>query len=470
MRYKIMAAAAMMATAMNTAAQELRTTYFMQTSDLRHEMNPALLDHSYVSMPFLGNMNVGTTGNFGAKTFIFDMQPTWEGYGVDGRTRTTFMHPNVDTDEFLGGLKDNNRLGVSLKYQIFGFAFKAFGGFNSVDMSLRSNTNISMPKSLFEFMKTTGNKTDYSITDLGARTENFVELGLGHSHKVNEKWTVGGKLKFLFGVGYANLNTERVDLHLDDDYWRVSGKITAEMSALGVDVKQSDKVDPENPDRHRVDGLDDNIGGLGGFGAAVDLGATWKPIDHLTVSAALTDLGAIRWRKAHRMTSTGEWTFEGFKQDIYAGGSKENGKELGDQLEDIGDDLGDMFALYYDGAKSRSHALSANLHLGAEYALPSYDKLRFGFLYTSRMAGQFAWHQGMLSVNIRPVKAIEFSLSGSASTSGVSGGMVLDLHAKRFNFFVGTDCFLSKMGKYGVPLKRANNSVSFGFGFPLSDV
>lgn len=465
-----MAAAALMATAMNTTAQELRTTYFMQTSDLRHEMNPALLDHSYVSMPFLGNVNIGTTGNVGAKTFIFDMQPTWDGYGVEGRTRTTFMHPNVDASDFLGGLKDNNRLGANLKYQVFGFAFKAFGGFNSIDMSLRSTTNISMPKSIFEFMKTTGSKTDYSITDLGARTENFVELGLGHSHKVNEKWTVGGKLKFLFGAGYANLNTDRIDLHLDDDYWRVSGKITAEMSALGVDVKQSNKVDPENPDRHRVDGIDDNIGGLGGFGAAIDLGATWKPIDHLTVSAALTDLGAIRWRKAHQMTSTGEWTFDGFDQDIYAGGSKENGKDVGDQLEDIGDDLGDLFSLYYDGAKSKGHALSANLHLGVEYALPSYDKLRFGFLYTSRMAGQFAWHQGMLSVNVRPVKAIEVSVSGSASSTGVSGGLVLDLHAKRFNFFVGTDCFLSKMGKYGVPLKKANNSISLGFGFPLSDV
>lgn len=465
-----MAMAAIMATSLGTAAQELRTTYFMQTSDLRHEMNPALLDHSYVSMPLFGNLNIGTTGNFGAKTFIYDMQPGWEGYGVKGRTRTTFMHPNVDADEFLEGLKDNNRLGVNLKYQVFGFAFKAFGGFNSVDMSVRSNTSVSMPKSLFEFMKRTGSKTDYDISDLGLRTENFVELGLGHSHKVNDKWTVGGKLKFLFGVGYANLNTEHITLHLDDDYWRVNGKVTAEVAALGIDLKHSDRVDPDDPDRHRVDGLDDNMSGLGGFGAAIDLGATWKPIDHLTVSAALTDLGGIRWRKNHQMSSAGDWTFDGFDQDIYAGGSKENGATLGDQLSDLGDDLGDMFALYDNGAKSKGHALSANLHLGAEYTLPCYDKLRFGFLYTSRMAGQFAWHQGMLSANIRPIKAIELSLSGSASSTGVSGGMVLDLHAPRFNFFVGTDCFLSKMGKYGVPLKKANNNVSFGFGFPLSRV
>ena len=76
----------------------------------------------------------------------------------------------------------------------------------------------------------------------------------------------------------------------------------------------------------------------------------------------------------------------------------------------------------------------------------------------------------MLSVNVRPVKCVEVSLSGAVSSCGVSGGMVLDLHAKKFNFFIGTDCFLSKMGKYGIPINRANNNVSFGFGFPLSNV
>ena len=58
MRHKITVMATLLAASLGTTAQELRTTYFMQTSDLRHEMNPALLDHSYVSFPFLGNMNI----------------------------------------------------------------------------------------------------------------------------------------------------------------------------------------------------------------------------------------------------------------------------------------------------------------------------------------------------------------------------------------------------------------------------
>ena len=76
----------------------------------------------------------------------------------------------------------------------------------------------------------------------------------------------------------------------------------------------------------------------------------------------------------------------------------------------------------------------------------------------------------MLSVNIRPVKWFELSLSGSASSSGVSGGMALDLHAKRFNLSLGTDCFISKMDKNGIPLQKANNNVYLGISYPFSKI
>lgn len=40
-RFKYMAAALSLAAAIPTSAQELRTSYFMETSDFRHQMNPA---------------------------------------------------------------------------------------------------------------------------------------------------------------------------------------------------------------------------------------------------------------------------------------------------------------------------------------------------------------------------------------------------------------------------------------------
>lgn len=64
--------------ALPAVAQETSTNYFMQSSVNRHDINPALLDKPYVSMPlFMGDFNVGTTGNFGLKTFVYKMEPTW---------------------------------------------------------------------------------------------------------------------------------------------------------------------------------------------------------------------------------------------------------------------------------------------------------------------------------------------------------------------------------------------------------
>lgn len=457
--------------AMPVAAQELHTSYFMESSTTRHEMNPALLDKSYVTMPILpvGYFNIGTTGNVGFKNFVYKMEPGWQGYGMNNNNLTTFMHPSVSANEFLGGLKDNNRLSVNLKYQIFGMGFKSFGGISSVELNLRSNTNVALPKDLFEFMKTAGQKTDYNISDVGIRSENFAELGLGHSHKIGDKLTVGGKVKFLFGLGYADALAQNLKLHLSDDKWSVKGNIDMSASLMDSELEfEDDSKDDPKTHRHRVSGIDEIKGGLSGFGMAFDLGATYQVLPDLKVSAALTDLGFINWKNTHKATSAGEWEFDGF-DNIYVSGDKgpDNKYEISNQFEDLGDDLGDMFAVYYDGKKSQSRALAATLTLGAEYTLPAYRKLKFGFLYSSRMAGRFSYHQGMFSANVAPLKWFEAALSMGFTSSGVTGGLVASLHAKHFNLTVGTDRFFGKLSKQFIPLNRANSNLTIGMSFPM---
>lgn len=468
----ILAAAA----TLSASAQELRTSYFMETSTYRHEMNPALLDQPYVAMPILfGNLNVGTTGNVGAANFFYKMQPSWQGYGVDGRELTTFMHPDVDRNEFLDGLHERNNIGVYLKYQILGVGFKAFGGMNSIDLSLRSNTNICLPKDLFAFMKETGKEEEYDISTLGLSSQSYLELGLGHARQINDRLRVGAKLKILLGLGYGYFKATDFHVKMNEDQWLVSGKAELSLSPFGSQFKyKKDKnyVDPETgqaTDRQRVDGLTDDFkANLSGTGMAVDFGATYKLLPNLTLSAAVTDLGFISWHNALHASSNGEWTFSGFKNDIYIDGNTDTGhNKIEDQLNDIGDDLGDLFALYDDGQKTRAQMLAATLNVGAEYTLPVYRKLRFGFLYTSRIAGRYSWHQGMISANVRPVKAIEVSANVAANSSGITCGAVVDFRAPHFNFFVGTDRFMGKRSKEGIPLNSLNSNISLGMSFPL---
>ena len=457
------AALTMVAAILPTSAQELRTSYFMETSNYRHQMNPALLDSPYFGM-FFSNINLGMTGNIGAKQFIFDTN------GLDGYTGnyryTTFMDPNVDAKTFLNKLHDKNRFDLYLNYNLFSVGFKAWGGVNLLELNLRSNTNLTLPKGLFEFAKTAGEKEHYEFGGLGMRTQNYMELALGHSRDINKQWRVGGKLKFLIGAAYADFTADNVTLDMTEDAWRIQSNAQVKASLLKSDVIHEDPSKNSADGRPRVKELDNFGFSLPGFGMALDLGVTYKPIENLTLSAAITDLGFISWKNTHHASSQGDYTFDGFN-NIYIGSDKDQTEDIDDQFDQIGDDLEEMFSVYDDGTKTATQALAATLNVGAEYKLPAYDKLKFGFLYTSRIHGKYSWHQGMLNVGVRPVKWFECNVNGAVTSTGVTAGGMLSLKAPHFNFYIAADRFFSKMGKQGVPLNSSNGNITFGMTFPL---
>lgn len=461
---RYMAAALTMAAAiLPTSAQELRTSYFMETSNYRHQMNPALLDSPYVGLLF-SNINIGMTGNIGAKQFIFDTNGL---PGYTGNYRyTTFMDPNVDAKTFLNKLHDKNRFDLYLNYNLFSVGFKAWGGVNLLELNLRSNTNLTLPKGLFEFAKTAGEKEHYEFGGLGMRTQNYMELALGHSRDINKQWRVGGKLKFLIGAAYADFTADNVTLDMTEDAWRIQSNAQVKASLLKSDVIHEDPSKNSADGRPRVKELDNFGFSLPGFGMALDLGVTYKPIENLTLSAAITDLGFISWKNTHHASSQGDYTFDGFN-NIYIGSDKDQTEDIDDQFAQIGDDLEEMFSVYDDGTKTATQALAATLNVGAEYKLPAYDKLKFGFLYTSRIHGKYSWHQGMLNVGVRPVKWFECNVNGAVTSTGVTAGGMLSLKAPHFNFYIAADRFFSKMGKQGVPLNSSNGNITFGMTFPL---
>ena len=81
------------------AQQTLNSAYFLDDFTYRHEMNPAFMGDSYFSFPVLGQLNMSTRGNVGLENFLFNT----ERYGL-----TTFMNPDVSSNEFLGDLDDDN--------------------------------------------------------------------------------------------------------------------------------------------------------------------------------------------------------------------------------------------------------------------------------------------------------------------------------------------------------------------------
>lgn len=454
-------ATALLATTMaaTAGAQEMRSTYFLSTNNFRHQMNPALLDDAYFSIPFFGQINVGATGNVGLKNFV---------YKLDGDPRykyTTFMNPNVSAAEFLGDMPDRMHTDVYLNYNLFSVGFRGFGGVNLIELNLRSNTNIALPKELFEFMKCTGEKEHYQLEDIGVRSQSYAELALGHSHKINDRLTVGGKVKFLVGGAYGDLSVDKLDITMNGDQWRIQGDARVNAAILDATLEYEDPSKNAPDGRRRVKGIDDVAFSLPGFGVALDLGATFKLNEDLTLSAAVTDLGAINWKKVHKASSMGDYTFDGFT-DIYVASDHGNQK-LGDQFESLGDDLEEMFSVYEDGEGSKSQTLAATINVGAEYTLPVYRRLRFGALYTGRLNGIYSHHQGMFAVTVNPLNWFELSLNTAVGTTGWTTGGAMSLKAKHFNFYIASDRLLGKVSKEFIPLNQANANVSFGMTIPL---
>lgn len=115
------------------------------------------------------------------------------------------------------------------------------------------------------------------------------------------------------------------------------------------------------------------------------------------------------------------------------------------------------------GRTSMPHA---TLNIGVQYALPMYNKLTFGLLNTTRLAGDFTTTDFRLSANIAPCRIFSGGVNLGVGTFGASFGWVANLHLTGFNFFLGMDRVPGKLCKQGVPLS-SNAQVTMGINFPF---
>ena len=254
---------AMLAVVSGAAAQVLRTGYFLDGNLFGHRLNPALSsDKGYFSLPFIGGVNAVTMGNVGMSSFLYDSP-------FDKDKQVTFMHSSISADEFLGNLERDNVMNANVDVTLLSAGFKALGGYNTIDVTLRTQAGLSLPYDMLCFMKTMGDN-DYSFGGIKLYTRNYVDLSLGHSHNIGESLRVGARAKVLFGLGYANVEFSKMDVTKNGLYWEVYPNGKADI-ALGGSYAVADELGG----RGTVDGYENASLGLNGFGAGLDLGATY---------------------------------------------------------------------------------------------------------------------------------------------------------------------------------------------------
>ena len=159
-----------------------------------------------------------------------------------------------------------------------------------------------------------------------------------------------------------------------------------------------------------------------------------------------------------RAESTGKpFEFDGFHDAEVAKSSPNSFKNQSDNYKDQLIDFANLQTV--TDAGGRTTGIGATMNLGAEYNLPAYRRITFGFLSSSRFRGPYSWTDARLSANWVPLKWLDGGVNFSVNSFTASMGWVLNVHPKGFNFFLGMDHILGKTTKEFIPLTSNANFV-----------
>ncbi|MBR5331696.1 MAG: hypothetical protein IKV32_00140 [Muribaculaceae bacterium] len=438
---------------LSAVAQNTNSAYFTEGYTHRYQLNPVYgNDKNFISIPIVGNANTAMRGTIGIENLF---------YNVDGQT-TTFMNPAVDASTFLNGINDMSRLALDANINLMSAGFKAFGGYNTVSINARGNMNSRIPKTLFSFLKEGIENKTYSISDFDVHTDFYGEIALGHSRQLDEKWRIGGTLKFILGGANIDARFNKAELTLGEDAWSAvtNAEVQASVNGLNYTTDINEATGNEYVSGMEIDGF-----GLNGFGLAIDLGAEFKPNRYWSISASLLDFGYVKWNNNMVASTGGD---KSFTTETYNFSLNEKDEHyISDEMDAMIDDISTLYELQDEGnVGSRSTMLGATLNIGAEFVLPTYDRLKFGLLNSTRIQGDYSWTEFRLSANINPVEPLALAANVGVGTYGWSFGWLANVNVTGFNLFVGMDHTPGRLAKQGIPLS-SNASVNLGVNIPF---
>ncbi|GJM63974.1 DUF5723 family protein [Persicobacter diffluens] len=122
----------------------------------------------------------------------------------------------------------------------------------------------------------------YQFSQVEAKGDAFIQFAIGDAFTLNERWTVGARLKFMTGIGhvestsltgvaYVDRSTDFASITFDPGNIRAAGFDITDQGAVGFNNK-------------------------GNYGFGIDLGAEFKINDQWTASTSVIDWGALRWK------------------------------------------------------------------------------------------------------------------------------------------------------------------------------
>jgi len=324
----------------DSSAQNSQVLYHMNLPQ-NHMLNPAIRPTSliYIGLPVISGINLNVNNNLVNFSDLFIK-------GVSPDSIVSFLHPDYDVAEFVAKIKDINSIEPQSLVQLFGLGFYAGKDlYIFLDINERVEGNIALPGDLLRLgfegnEQFVGSKID--LSSLRGDVKYYREAGLGFSKNVTNNLRIGIKGKVLFGISAASIDNRSLGITVNDDYTHTfDADLMANFSfPVNVYIDANNNIDSFKIDDSRFDETSKIVDYLletENMGLGLDIGAEYSFSDRFKVSAAITDLGYIKWKKdLTNLQAESQFVFSGVDLlDVYNGTMTFDslGQELLDSLK-----------------------------------------------------------------------------------------------------------------------------------------
>lgn len=442
------------------AAQEINSLYFLDNTPMHTQWNPAMAPkHSSVGFG-LTNIKLSLQSDLAFGDLFIP--------SADGKELYTFLNPAVDKDAFISKLKDVSSLNFNSSIDLFNLGIRVLNNYFTFHSGINVDVGAGLPKDFFKLfmlgMDNNATSTKFDLTKTNVNAMAYAKMGVGYSMNLGKMFSVGINANYLYGIGDMRMGFDQLTVNASQSNWNVTTKGYIQMAApeqVELDYSSDGYMNNIKYNSNSDNNSSNHLKSLprqAGSGLSIDLGVTARPLPFLKLSAALDDIGSIKWKQncVQRAKSNGTFNFSGV--------------DLNDQnsesttADDVVNSFNDMAHFVKDNSiGSYSSRLTTKLNIGAEAGILN-NRLSLGLLSQTGFATDGTYENVMLSANVKPSSIIQAALTYSR-IHGKQNAIGAAVNAKLlfFSVFLAADCIPTKFSPQFIPVDNSYFNTEFGF-------
>jgi hypothetical protein len=422
------------------------TMYYLSGVPQAYYLNPATQPQSnfFMGLPALGSVYVET---YGSSIGFSDL--VWN--DPSGGLVLHPFHPDAGMETFLQKFEEENTFSANFDFSPVSFGFRVRKMYFTLDIVSRLSQSISFAGDIVD-LAVAGNadSTLYDFSSMGFNITDHLEIALGISRKFGSMITVGIRPKLLFGVASLSSGNNHVSLYTSHDVWQFDSHLEMQVATPGfiIPTDESGTFDPTGEFR-----FDSTLTqpsqyasiATGNKGFGIDVGINIKPMDELTLSASVIDLGFIKWNNyIHTAVLEGSFEYTGIEYSLDDVQQPE--EDTSDFMQYLIDTLTGNFEVSGSSDPFNTR-LEPKIYIGASYSI--LRKLDVGLLARFDLPETGLESNLMLHANWHPSTFFGLSASyspfgGRSSTFGLGMSLrigpgsfyaVADYNALKYNLY-----------------------------------